>query len=169
MSEENHYVPEEKMGPKCICPPGAIEDSLEVDPQCPIHGVPRPKKRHPNCICLAGKSPSTDCPIHGEGRMGYQDGVGLLHRTPVTQIPEDQIQDLSPVEEERVNHPAHYGGAADLYEHIKVVDAWKLNYRLGNATKYICRAGRKPGADSLEDLRKALWYLQSEIDSRGQS
>jgi hypothetical protein len=62
-----------------------------------------------------------------------------------------------------VNHPAHYGGKDNPYEHIKVVDAWGLNYRLGNATKYICRAGRKPGADSLEDLRKAAFYLTDEI------
>lgn len=66
--------------------------------------------------------------------------------------------------DERVNHPAHYGGAADPYEHIKVADAWGLNYRLGNCTKYICRSGRKPGVDGLEDLKKALWYLQSEVD-----
>lgn len=63
---------------------------------------------------------------------------------------------------ETVNHPAHYGGD-DVYEHIKVVQAWNLNYQLGNCTKYICRAGRKPGADSLEDLRKARWYLDFEI------
>jgi hypothetical protein len=65
---------------------------------------------------------------------------------------------------ESVDHPSHYGsGADDPYEHIKVADAWGLNYRLGNATKYICRAGRKPGADTLQDLKKALWYLESEI------
>jgi hypothetical protein len=65
---------------------------------------------------------------------------------------------------EAINHPKHYGsGADDPYEHIKVADAWGLNYRLGNATKYICRAGRKPGAETLQDLKKALWYLDSEI------
>jgi len=68
---------------------------------------------------------------------------------------------------ERVHHPAHYGsGSKDPYEHHKVVRAWNLNYFLGNATKYICRAGRKPGADDIEDLRKALWYLNAEIIHR---
>lgn len=63
---------------------------------------------------------------------------------------------------EQVNHPSHYGGDS-TYEHIRVVDAWGLNYRLGNATKYICRAGKKT-QDGLRDLEKALWYVQSEID-----
>lgn len=64
---------------------------------------------------------------------------------------------------ETVDHPAHYGGADNPYEHIKVVDAWGLNYRLGNATKYIARAGKKDPAKLLEDLKKARWYLDSEI------
>jgi len=61
-----------------------------------------------------------------------------------------------------VDHPSHYGGDTP-YEHIKVCDAWGLNYRLGNATKYICRAGKK-GPNTIEDLRKAIWYIQSEIE-----
>ena len=67
-----------------------------------------------------------------------------------------------PPPKENVDHPSHYGGD-NVYEHIKVADAWGLNYRLGNCTKYICRAGKKT-ANPLEDLKKALWYLQSEID-----
>jgi hypothetical protein len=63
---------------------------------------------------------------------------------------------------EQVDHPSHYGGDT-TYEHIKVVEAWGLGYALGNATKYICRAGRK-SADPLQDLEKALWYLQHEVD-----
>jgi hypothetical protein len=62
---------------------------------------------------------------------------------------------------EAVNHPTHYGGD-DVYEHIKVVEAWGLNYALGNATKYICRAGKKTD-DAVEDLEKAAWYIQHEI------
>ena len=64
---------------------------------------------------------------------------------------------------EKVDHPAHYGGADNVYEHIRVVDAWGLNYRLGNATKYICRAGKKDPATMVEDLEKALLYLQVEM------
>lgn len=62
-----------------------------------------------------------------------------------------------------VNHPSHYGGADNPYEAIKVIDAWELNFNLGNATKYISRAGKK-GA-RVEDLKKAAWYLQHEIET----
>jgi hypothetical protein len=63
---------------------------------------------------------------------------------------------------EAVNHPQHYGGEDNPYEHIKVSNAWNLNYELGNATKYICRAGKK-GDNALEDLKKARWYIDYEI------
>ena len=58
-----------------------------------------------------------------------------------------------------VNHPPHYirGGI----EVIDAIEAWKLNYHLGNVIKYVARAGHK--GDRLEDLRKALWYLEREI------
>ncbi len=63
-----------------------------------------------------------------------------------------------------VEDPQHYGGAANPYEHQKVVRAWGLNYWLGCCTKYICRAGKKDPAKTLEDLKKARKYLQMEID-----
>ena len=44
---------------------------------------------------------------------------------------------------EKVNHPKHYGGEDNPYEAIKVIDAWKLGFSLGNAVKYIARAGAK--------------------------
>jgi len=65
---------------------------------------------------------------------------------------------------EKVDHPPHYGGKDDVYEAIKVIEAWGLNFSLGNAVKYICRAGKKPGASALEDLRKAAWYLNHELE-----
>lgn len=66
-----------------------------------------------------------------------------------------------------VNHPAHYGGADNPYEAIKVIEAWGLGFCLGNTVKYIARAEHK-GA-SLEDLRKAAWYLNHEIEQRASS
>ncbi len=61
-----------------------------------------------------------------------------------------------------VNHPAHYGGADNPYEAIKVIDAWKLGFALGNCVKYIARAAHK--GSELEDLRKAAWYLNHRIE-----
>lgn len=63
---------------------------------------------------------------------------------------------------EAVNHPTHYGGGDNPYEAIKVIEAWKLGFCLGNTVKYIARAGKK--GDALEDLRKAQWYLNREIE-----
>jgi hypothetical protein len=65
---------------------------------------------------------------------------------------------------EHVNHPVHYGGAGNLYEAIKVIDAWDLGFCLGNTVKYISRAGKKDPKKELEDLKKALWYLNHHIE-----
>ena len=59
-------------------------------------------------------------------------------------------------------NPNHYRGDRQ-YEPIAVIEDWGLNYRLGNAVKYIARNGRKPGEDPREGLRKAIWYLEREI------
>jgi hypothetical protein len=68
-------------------------------------------------------------------------------------------------EKEMVNHPNHYGGKNNEYESIKVIDAWELGFSLGNTVKYISRAGKKGKDKELEDLRKALWYLQHHIET----
>ena len=65
---------------------------------------------------------------------------------------------------ESVNHPDHYGGESNVYEAIKVIDAWELGFALGNTVKYISRAGKKDPNKELEDLKKALWYLQHHIN-----
>lgn len=64
---------------------------------------------------------------------------------------------------DNVDHPAHYGGDS-VYETIKVIDAWELDFCLGNAVKYISRAGKKDPEKRIEDLRKAIWYIQHEIE-----
>lgn len=62
---------------------------------------------------------------------------------------------------EAVDHPAHYGGADNPYEAIKVIEAWGLGFCLGNAVKYIARAGKK--GVLVQDLKKARWYIDREI------
>ena len=64
---------------------------------------------------------------------------------------------------EQVNNPRHYGGADNPYEAIKVIEAWFLNFNLGNCVKYVSRAGKK--GDALTDLKKARWYLDREINA----
>ena len=65
---------------------------------------------------------------------------------------------------EMVNHPHHYGGENNTYEAIKVIEAWDLDFCLGNAVKYISRAGKKDASKELEDLNKAVWYLNRRIE-----
>ena len=62
-----------------------------------------------------------------------------------------------------VNHPPHY--KAGGIEVIDFIEAKDLNFRLGNAIKYISRAGKK-ATDPVQDLEKAAWYLKREIDAR---
>ena len=61
-----------------------------------------------------------------------------------------------------VNNPSHYkdGGI----ETIDYIEAKRLGYHLGNAVKYISRAGKKGTNQGLEDLKKAQWYLNRAIE-----
>jgi hypothetical protein len=65
---------------------------------------------------------------------------------------------------EYVNHPEHYGGESNPYEVIKVIEALEMDFHLGNTFKYIARAGKKGSDKELQDLEKALWYLQRKIE-----
>ena len=59
-----------------------------------------------------------------------------------------------------VNHPPHYTGHPSGVECITVTE--HMNFCLGNAMKYIWRAGEK--GDAVEDLKKAAWYINREIE-----
>lgn len=63
-----------------------------------------------------------------------------------------------------VKNPDHYGGALNPYETIKVIENWHLDFHLGNAVKYISRAGKKDPTKEIEDLRKAMFYLDRRIE-----
>lgn len=64
----------------------------------------------------------------------------------------------------QVIHPQHYGGKDNPYEAIKVIEAWEVGFNLGNTLKYISRAGKKDNI--IQDLEKALFYLDREIQNR---
>lgn len=71
---------------------------------------------------------------------------------------------------DNINHPSHY--ANGKIEVIDFIEDKRLNFNLGNVIKYVARAGRKKSsgksldAKALEDLKKAAWYLQREIQTR---
>jgi hypothetical protein len=64
-----------------------------------------------------------------------------------------------------VNHPPHYRAHPSGVECIAVTE--HMTFNLGNAVKYIWRADLK--GDAIEDLRKAVWYIQREIERRGRA
>ena len=61
-----------------------------------------------------------------------------------------------------VNHPAHYKSSG--MEVIDFLEAFELPFHLANCVKYICRAGRKDPAKTIEDLEKGRWYLNRYIE-----
>lgn len=79
--------------------------------------------------------------------------------------PADKHVDLQKVSEkvcDNVNHPSHY--TSGQIEVIDFIEDQHLGFHLGNAVKYISRAGRKDADKTVEDLRKAAWYLNRQIE-----
>lgn len=62
--------------------------------------------------------------------------------------------------EDSINHPSHY----TAYEGVEIIDLTEqMNFNRGNAVKYISRAGLKDPNTEIEDLKKARWYIDREI------
>ena len=97
------------------------------------------------------------------------DGIGEWLNTPCANEPEnppaDKHVDLQRFSEkvcDNVNHPSHYtSGQIEVIDFIEDKD---LGFHLGNAVKYISRAGRKNPDKTVEDLRKAVWYINRQIE-----
>ena len=62
-----------------------------------------------------------------------------------------------------IDHPGHYHKDSG-FEVIDVIKAWNLDFELGNAIKYIARAGLKDPSKSEEDLKKAIWYIMYRLN-----
>lgn len=62
-----------------------------------------------------------------------------------------------------IHHPSHYN--VGKVEAIDVIEDWNLGFCLGNTIKYIARAGHKDPTKTIEDLKKAAWYLDRHIQT----
>lgn len=72
----------------------------------------------------------------------------------------DAIPAVPKIKNDDINHPSHY----NQYKGIEVIDVTEqLNFNRGNAVKYIARAGHKSPDTEIQDLEKALWYINREI------
>lgn len=63
---------------------------------------------------------------------------------------------------DNVNHPKHYNQGK--IEVIEFIEDKNLGFHLGNAIKYIARAGKKDESKYIEDLQKAIWYIRRRIE-----
>lgn len=81
----------------------------------------------------------------------------------VTQISRDKqmMNELKQTENDAVNHPKHYISDPSGIECIQITR--HRNFNIGNAIKYLWRAGLKDGNSDIQDLQKAVWYIQDEI------
>lgn len=87
---------------------------------------------------------------------------------PLRLKPEAEAQVCALLEHDSVNHPKHYTSHPSGVECIQIVE--HMTFCTGNAVKYLWRAGLKEEANKeplekrLEDLRKAAWYINREIE-----
>jgi hypothetical protein len=99
------------------------------------------------------------------GYRANKDG-SLYSSTPTPEYDRDinffeKIEPIQKKQNEAINHPDHYNWLPGV-ECISI--AQHFNYNLGCAIKYIWRAGRKPDNTVIQDLKKAIRYLQYEIE-----
>lgn len=152
---EGQHVTENHDGPSL----GIIREILEDNPgiwDCTAHVNSNVEPKKP----FMGSWPIHSWDIEPTRRCPCKAPKGGLHGEVCSEHGLDPL--LEP--EESVNHPAHYGGAENPYEAIKVIEAWGLDFSLGNAVKYISRAGKKAKDKTVEDLKKAAWYLKRAIE-----
>lgn len=102
-------------------------------------------------MSMAGGSCANFSNTNNLPEITYSDFISSLESKPIP--PCERQPDM-------VNHPPHY--TVNGIEVIDVIENYKLNYKLGNVVKYVLRADLK--GNRLQDLKKALWYLQREIE-----
>ena len=113
-----------------------------------------------------------NCPYQGYFTAGAiyvtgQKGVKIVFWHPAEFRIKVENPDLHPTKPDYdpVNHPAHYTAHPSGVECITVTE--HMNFNVGNAVKYLWRSGAK--GDALEDLKKAAWYVNREIERIGKA
>ena len=112
---------------------------------------------------FCGKTKCDKCPLKLKDHWtNYCDEVECLcfDDSPESEL-DEALQIIEYFKNNSVNHPSHYNKGK-----IEVVDFiadQKLNFDRGNAIKYVCRAGSKDPDKEIQDLEKAIWYINHEI------
>lgn len=84
----------------------------------------------------------------------------LNHKHQECEVSSAEQSDLSPAHDP-VNYPSHYTSHPSGVEAIEITR--HMGFNLGNAMKYLWRNGLKDGQPAVQDLEKAVWYIQDEI------
>lgn len=102
----------------------------------------------------------------------YSASEGLVYVCPLPNLhdgPHSWVLKQTPVKlgyvpgrEDPVNHPKHYSSHPSGIECIEITR--HLNFNVGNAIKYLWRAGIKDEDTHIQDLEKAIWYIKDEIE-----
>jgi len=95
--------------------------------------------------------------VNKEFDKAYEKG-GYAHPMTVADIALETLKEINDL----VNHPPHYTSHPSGIECIQITE--HMGFCLGNAIKYIWRADLKE--DAIEDLKKAVWYINREIERR---
>lgn len=123
---------------------------------------------------------NTDNPHHSESSINFRRGdEGVVSAHPIlgaldtdgdirvafdgnrwAWVSPECLSKVGEPEPDAVNHPSHYTS----FPGVEVIDLVQhLNFCKGNAVKYLARAGLKDPTKEIEDLRKAIWYVEREI------
>ena len=109
------------------------------------------------------KPRATSFPVDVGPVMTFQEAMNSVR--DLTAKEDADFREFGTLPKDTVNHPPHY--TAGGIETIDFIEAKQLNYHLGQVIKYITRAEHKN--NSLEDLQKAQWYLNREIENRSKT
>ena len=133
---------------------------IQANPSASYAVVAKKFKMSPSYVYKLSKDvkPLTKSSIKEEVMsLAVADRIKLLRNADRLRL--TTLKELNSPNSDNVNHPPHYtvGGI----ETIDFIEAKSLGYNLGNVIKYVTRADYK--GNKLEDLKKALWYLNREI------
>lgn len=151
----------------------------KVTPDLRIHEAPTPARSGQKYLNLRGRAekhlkaalvregeriiadakrmrPLSDLILSGH----FDDDSFKAHQNDIERAMKEAQQRLT---SSAVDHPHHYGGADDPFEHVKVARAkgWTSDAFLYNATKYLWRLGKKD--EAIQEIKKAIWYLTEKV------
>ena len=114
------------------------------------------EKLEKNTVYGSAGRPNNLLTTDGELKQWQKD---IMEKNSI--MSKEEIQAFLKPKNDPVNHPSHYTDGK--IEVIDFIEDKKLGFHLGNAVKYIARAGKKDPAKTVEDLEKAIWYIKRYI------